>query len=633
MCASWWRHMRNPEPLTSDSQRESQMGTIATSREKIGPQPDSMTEMLLKRIEATPDREAFREPTAADGWRSLTWKETGDECTVLAAGLMSLGQEPGDRVGIMSNTRLDWIMALFAVALADGAVTTVYASTGPEDVEFILSDSGTSILFAENADQVAKVRIHRDELPGLRKVIVFDGDGDGDWVMSIEELRAAGRKLLAGDPDAVRTRAEGVLSESLAMLIYTSGTTGKPKGVELTHGNWGYIGATLEAVGQITLDDVHFLWLPLAHVFGSVLVVGQLQIGFVTAVDGRIPKIVEDLPEVRPTIMAAVPRIFEKVYSAVFAAAQAEGGVKAKIFNWSLAVGKKYKMAELNNGKAPGGVLALQFSVADKLVLSKIRDKLGGRIRFFISGSAALAPEVAEFFYIAGMPILEGYGLTETTAASVLMRPDNIKFGTVGEALPGTEIMIADDGEILIRGAGVMRAYHNRPDATAEVFEHGDGWFSSGDIGEIDSMGRLRITDRKKDLVKTSGGKYIAPSAIESGFKAICGLASNMVVNANNRKFASALITLDPDAAAKWATEHGKPTDVASLSTDPDMIAEIQASVDKLNAGLNRWETIKKFKILDRDFTIEDGELTPSLKVKRKVVEERFQDLLDAMYE
>lgn len=609
------------------------MGAIATSREKIGPMPASMTEMFLMRVAATPNREAFREPAESGGWRSMTWKDVDDECSLQAAGLIALGLESGDRVGIASNTRLEWIMAMFAVSLADGAVTTVYASTGPEDVEYILSDSGTKILYAENAEQVAKVRVHRDDLPSLVKVVVFDGEGDGDWVISMDELRELGRKKLAEDPDAVKTRAEGVRSDHLATLIYTSGTTGKPKGVELVQGNWGYIGACLEAVGDlITIDDVQFLWLPLAHVFGSVLVAGQLQIGFVTAVDGRIPKIVEDLPEVRPTIMAAVPRIFEKVYAAVFAAAHEEGGVKAKMFDWALGVGKKYRLAELNNGKAPGGLLALQFSVADKLVLSKIRAKLGGRIRYFISGSAALAPEVAEFFYIAGMPILEGYGLTETTAASVIVRPDNIKFGTVGEPLPGTEIMIADDGEILIRGAGVMRGYHNRPEATAEVFEHGDGWFSSGDIGEIDSMGRLRITDRKKDLVKTSGGKYIAPSAIESQFKAVCGLASNMVVEANNRKFASALITLDPESAAKWAKEHGKPTDAASLSTDPDMIATIQASIDKLNKGLNHWETIKKFKILDRDFTIEDGELTPSLKVKRKVVDERFKDLVDAMY-
>lgn len=609
------------------------MGTTATAREKIGPQPGSMTEMFLTRIEKTPDREAFRVPTDGEAWRSLTWKETGDDCTLLAAGLMALGLESEDRVGLASSTRLDWILAALAVALAGGAVTTVYPSTGSEDMSYILGDSETKVLFAEDADQVAKVRERRDVLPALRKVVVFDGEGDGDWVITINELRDRGREKLTEDPDAVKNRAAAVRPDHLATLIYTSGTTGKPKGVELLHSNWGFIGASVDATDIVTIDEVQFLWLPLAHVFGSVLMALQLQVGFVTAVDGRIPKIIDNLPIVQPTFMAAVPRIFEKVYGGVAAAAKQEGGVKAKLFDWALRVGKEYKLAELNNGKAPGGLLAAQFGIADKLVFSKVRAKLGGKIKYFVSGSAALSPEVAQFFYVIGTPILEGYGLTETTAATTIVRPDNIKFGTVGEVVPGMEVRIADDGEILIRGGGIMHGYHNRPDASAEVFEHGDGWFSSGDIGEIDSMGRLRITDRKKDLVKTSGGKYIAPSAIEAQFKATCGLAGNMVVHANNRKFASALITLDPDAAGKWAAARGKPGDIAVLSKDPELVGEIQIGIDKLNSGLNRWETIKKFEILDRDFTIEDGELTPSLKVKRKVVEERYQDMLDALYE
>jgi len=607
------------------------MATIATAREKIGPQPPSMTAMLLKRVEQTPDRDAYRAPID-DGWRTWTWKETNDDVTELAAGLLALGLEPEDRVGIAANTRIEWIFAALAVAVAGGAVTTVYSSTDAPDGEFILSDSDTKLLFAENDAQVAKIRDRRDNLPDLRKVILIDGEGDGDWVMSLEELRALGRELLGKDSEAVKKRAESVKPDHLATLIYTSGTTGKPKGVELLQRNWGYIGAAVEGVDILTIDDVHFLWLPMAHVFGSVLLALQLEVGFVTAVDGRVPKIVENLPIVQPTIMGAVPRIFEKVYAAVMAGGVAEGGAKAKIFKWALEVGKQYKDIELETGKAPGGLLGMKFSIADKLVMSKVRDKLGGQVRYFISGSAALAGEVAEFFNIAGMPILEGYGLTETTAATTIMRPDNIKFGTVGEPVPGTEVRIADDGEILIRGGGVMRGYHNRPDATAEVFEHGDGWFSSGDIGVVDSMGRVKITDRKKDLVKTSGGKYIAPSAIAAQFKAISGIAGNMVVFANNRKFASAIITLDPDAAAKWATERGKPTDVASLANDSDLLAMMQADVDKLNAGLNRWETVKKFKVLDRDLTIEDGEITPSLKVKRNVVEDHFKDLIDAMY-
>ncbi|MEI6621655.1 MAG: long-chain fatty acid--CoA ligase, partial [Actinomycetes bacterium] len=565
-------------------------------------------------------------------WQSWTWEQTGLDCTQLAAGLLSLGLEPEDRVGLVSSTRVEWIFSALAVALAGGAVTTVYPSTGAKDAVYILQDSDTKLLIAEDAEQLAKIEKNRDQLPDLIKVIVIDGNGDGDFVITLDDLRDLGREFLAEHPQAVAERAASVRPEQLATLIYTSGTTGMPKGVELLHSNWGYLGATVQAVGVITPDDLQFLWLPLAHVFGSALVVTQLQIGFTSAVDGRIPKIVENLEVIRPTIVAAVPRIFEKVYSGVTAKAKAEGGIKARLFDWAMGVGTSYRRAELANGKAPGGLSGLQFAVADKLVLSKVRDKLGGRVRYFVSGSAALAPEVAEFFYIIGVPILEGYGLTETTAASVITRPDRIKFGMIGEAMPGTEIMIAADGEILIRGGGVMRGYHNRPDANAEAFEHGDGWFSSGDIGAIDPQGRVQITDRKKALVKTSGGKYIAPSNIEAQFKAICPLAGNMVVHANNRNFASALVTLDPDAAAAWGKAHNKATDVATLSADPDMIAAIQASVDALNAKLNRWETIKKFVILDHDLTIDDGELTPSLKVKRKVVEDRYRDLLDALY-
>ncbi|MFZ1363128.1 MAG: long-chain fatty acid--CoA ligase [Candidatus Nanopelagicales bacterium] len=606
----------------------------AKARESLPPHAESLTQLVHDRVAQTPSRPAFREPTEAGGWKEYTWKESIDDVYVIAAGLISEGIELEQRVGIASETSYTWILANLGIAMAGGATTTVYSSTGAEDVAFILGDSDTRILFAQNEEQVAKVRATKSELPDLRKVILFEGAPsaeDGDWVITLDELRAKGREALAADATLVETRSAAVKPDNLATLIYTSGTTGKPKGVELTHANWGYIGATIDALGVVHIDDVQFLWLPLAHVFGSVLIALQLQIGFVTAVDGRVPKIVENLPVVQPTFMAAVPRIFEKVYAAVNSQIQADGGAKAKIANWAFGVGKQYRDQELATGKAPGGMLGAKFGMADKLVFSKVRDRLGGKVRLFISGSAALSAEIAEWFNIVGMPILEGYGLTETSAASSIVRPDNIKFGTVGEPFPGTTFRIADDGEILIKGGGVMRGYHNMPEATAEVFVE-DGWFATGDIGEVDAHGRVKITDRKKDLVKTSGGKYIAPSAIASEFKAICPIGGNMVVHANGRKFASALITLDPDSAAAWAEKNGKPTDLASLSKDPEVIAMIQSDVDELNTRLNKWETIKKFEILDRDFSIEEGELTPSLKVKRKVVEDRFTDLFDSFY-
>jgi len=607
------------------------VANTTTGRETLGQTAESVAHMILDRVNATPNAEAFRGPLPDDsGWRSLTWKQTYDDAEKLAAGLLSLGLEPEQRVAIASNTRLDWVLADMAIMIAGGATTTVYPSTGDADVAYILGDSNTRFLFAEDDSQVEKVRAHKDEL-NVEKVVIFDGSGDGDWVISMDDLRALGETFLGANPEGVKERAQSVKGDNLATLIYTSGTTGKPKGVELTHSNWTYEGAFVESINIISINDVHFLWLPLAHSFGKVLLALQLQVGFVTAVDGRVPNIVDNLGVVKPTIMAAVPRIFEKVYARVAQTALSEGGAKAKIFTWAFKVGNEASEKELA-GEKVGGMLAMKKGVADKLVFSKIRERLGGNMRYMISGSAALSRDIATWFYTAGLPILEGYGLTETSAATCVMRPDRIKFGTVGEPAAGTEIKIAGDGEILIRGPGVMRGYRNLPEANAEVFP-GDGWFATGDIGEIDDMGRVKITDRKKDLVKTSGGKYIAPSAIESQFKAISGLVGNMVVHANDRNFASALITLDPDAAAAWAAEHGKAgASLADIAKDPEMLKEMQGSVDELNARLNKWETIKKFEILDRDFTVEEGELTPSLKVKRKAVEEKYRDIMDAMY-
>ncbi len=584
----------------------------------------SVGQLFLDRVAKSADAEAFRGPADGGGWRSWTWKQAGDEVTALAAGLLSLGLTIEDRVAISSNTRVEWILADLAIMCAGGANTTVYPSTSREDVAFILGDSGSRFLFAENEAQVAKVR---DNGVSIEKVIVIDGSGDGDWVISWEALIERGRQHLADNPDAVTQAVNATGPDNLATLIYTSGTTGKPKGVELPHRCWTYEGAAIESTGILRPDDVQFLWLPLAHSFGKVLLCAQLQIGFLSAVDGRVDQIVNNLPQIQPTFMAGVPRIFEKVYAGVAASAAADGGAKAKIFEWAFKVGKKYQAEKL----AGGSPSALKYNIANKLVFSKIQERMGGRIRYFVSGSAALSPEIAEWFNAAGLPILEGYGLTETSAATCLMRPERIKFRTCGEPFAGTELKIAEDGEILVRGPGVMRGYRNLPDATAEVML-ADGWFATGDVGEIDDLGRLRITDRKKDLVKTSGGKYIAPSAIESQFKALCPIASNMVVHVEGRNFASALITLDPDALAKFGAAAGLPADFAAASQSDVVRAEVQKAVDQLNAGLNKWETIKKFTILDHDFSIEDGELTPSLKVKRKVVEGKYADVLNAMY-
>ena len=601
-----------------------------TTADVVTPSASSFGRLVLNRVEATPNGEAFRYPSGA-GWAQLTWRETGDRVTNLAAGLLALGLRSEERVAIASSTRLEWVLADFAVMCAGGAVTTVYPTTLGDDVAYIVADSGSRFVVAEDEVQLAKLRERRDQLSAVDKVVLIDGplsEADGDWVTTLGELEDLGRQYLTEHPSAVQDAVAASRSDQLSTLIYTSGTTGRPKGVVLTHANWLFAGAAVDSLGILRPDDVQYLWLPLAHSFGKMLLAIQCQIGFATALDGRVEKIVENLTTVRPTFMAGVPRIFEKVYGRVVALAEEEGGAKLKIFRWAFAVGGK--VADLREkGREPGALLKAQYAIADRLVFSKIKGRMGGRVRYFITGSAALAPDVARWFDAAGLVLLEGYGLTETSASSTLNLPGRVAFGTVGEPFGGTEIKIADDGEILIRGGGVMRGYHNLPDQTAEVML-ADGWFASGDVGEVDSMGRVRITDRKKDLLKTSGGKYIAPQHIESEFKAICPIAGQMIVTARN--FAAALITLDPDGLTQWARSKGIDGDFATLTRDPQVLAYVQQCLDELNARLNRWESVKQFRLLDRDLSIEEGELTPSLKVKRSVVEAKFSDLIESMY-
>jgi long-chain acyl-CoA synthetase len=597
----------------------------------LPPTAPNLARSILDRLAATPESPAYKFANADGSWTTQTWRETGDDMIKLAAGLVSLGLNPEDRVAIASGTRFEWIVADAAVMLAGGANTTIYPSTADDDFGYIMADSGARFLVAENQQQADKALHQRDQLPDLSRIVLMEGEGDGDVVLSWNDLRELGVKKLAEDAKVVEDRVAQITPDSLATIIYTSGTTGRPKGVELPHSNWVFIGSSIEALGILGPEDVHFLWLPLAHVFGKVLLAAQYQIGMLTAVDGRVDKIAANLAVVKPTVMAGVPRIYEKIYQGANAKGVAAGGLKAKIFTWAFENSAKIKQAQ-REGRSAGMFAGIQQGLAEKLVFSKIKEATGGNIRIFVSGSAALNGDVARWFDAAGMPVLEAYGLTENTAAACVVRPEDLVFGVVGKPFPGTEVQIADDGEVLLRGPHIMRGYRNLPDATAEALL-ADGWLATGDIGVLDEKGHLKITDRKKDLVKTSGGKYIAPGQIAAQFKVISPLASNLVVHANNRNFASALVSLDPEALEKFAAENGLSGDFATMAESPEVHAAIQADIDKLNAQLNRWETIKKFTILPRDLSEEDGELTASLKVKRKVVEEHFADLLDKMYE
>jgi long-chain acyl-CoA synthetase len=588
----------------------------------------SVAAMLLDQVQAKADHEALRY-LDGDRWVSLTWRQTQDQVFELAAGLLALGVGLEDRVAINSGTRVEWILADLAIMCAGGATTTVYPNTQHEDVAYILGDSESRVVFAEDAVQVTKVLDHLDELPSLTTIVQMDGTTAHERVISWADLAERGRRHLADQPAAVEDAIAPVGPEHLATLIYTSGTTGRPKGVRLVQDNWTYLGAALEEFDIIEPDDLQYLWLPLSHVFGKVLIAAQLRLGFTTAVDGNIERIVENLGVVQPTFMAGAPRIFEKVRSKVMTSASS--GAKAKIFDWAFAVGRKTSPLRLA-GKKPSGLLAVQYALADRLVFSKIKARMGGKIRFFVSGSASLNREVQEWFYAAGLLILEGYGLTETGAATCVNNPRATRFGTVGPPLPGTEVKIADDGEIMIKGPAVMRGYHHLDEATAEVL-HGD-WFATGDLGELDDHGYVRITDRKKDLIKTSGGKYVAPQKVEGTLKAACPYFSQVLVHGEGRKYITALITLDPESVEAWATEQGvEHAPGEDLSQHPQVREMVEGYVTAGNKRLERWETVKKFEILPSELSVDEGEVTPSMKIRRKAVENKYADLLEGMYE
>ncbi len=593
----------------------------------------SFPEMFLHRVSSTPDSDALYYPDASDAWQTLKWREVGDRVRAIACGLRALGLELEQRCSILSDTRYEWILIDLGISCARGATTTIYPSTNAEGCAYILSDSQTRVLFAEDVAQVEKILGIRDRVPSLEAIVLIEGKapaGHDGFVLSLRDLEDQGKAWNDANAGAYAAGIAEVQPHHIATLIYTSGTTGEPKGVELLHDCWVYEAEAMDGLGIMSPADKQFLWLPLSHSFGKVLEAAIIRIGVPTAVDGRLDRIVPNLATVRPTFVAAVPRIFEKVFNKVVTGAKEGGAVKWRVFQWALGVGRQVSQLK-QNGQQPSGTLSLQYALADKLVFSKLRALFGGRLRFFISGSAPLNRDIAEFFHAAGVLILEGYGLTESSAATFVNRPERFKFGTVGMGLPGVQARIAEeDGEILLRSRGVMRGYHNKPDQSAEALD--DGWLRTGDIGVIDADGFLKITDRKKDLIKTSGGKYVAPQDLEGRIKARNPLVSQVVVHGDKRNFCVALVAVDPEAVTKWAQEKGKGTDYEALTKDPELHAAIQPTIDAVNSEVERYATVKYFAILPKDLSIEDGTLTPSMKMKRKVVEARYMDILDGFY-
>ncbi|HEV7884142.1 MAG TPA: long-chain fatty acid--CoA ligase [Solirubrobacteraceae bacterium] len=560
------------------------------------------------------------------GWRRISYPALGDGVRQLAKGLMDLGVEAGDPVAILSNTRAEWTLADFGAICAGAVVVPVYQTNSPEECRYVLEHAGAVAIFCEDEEQLAKLREIRSDLPALRHVIAFEGAPQD--ALSIEALRDRG----GGVPDErLDERIAAIAEDDVATIVYTSGTTGPPKGCMLTHAN---LTSVIEMVGQrleAAPGDVTYVFLPLAHAFTRVVQLFAISTGIECAYWRRDSKlIVQDVAIIAPTHLPSVPRIFEKVHAGATARVQESGGLKLKLFEWAFRVGRAVSARE-QQGRRPGRLLAAQHAIADALVLSKVRALFGGRLKLAISGAAPIDEEILEFFYAAGVPVLEGYGMTETAAVATLNTLTEHKLGTVGRPLPGCDVRIADDGEVLVHGPNIFLGYHRDQESTRAVLH--DGWLHSGDLGELDDDGYLRITGRKKDLIITSSGKNISPANIESAL-AQSRWISHAVVFGDRRPYLTALLTLDPDEAAALAAKVGVDgADLSALAADPAVRKELQAAVDETNRRFARIEQVKRFAVLDRDLSQDEEELTPTLKVKRNVVYDRHGDVFTGLYE
>jgi long-chain acyl-CoA synthetase len=591
----------------------------------------TLASMFWHRVEQDRDRPA-QQAKVNGAWHTRTWGQVGEIVRELATGLLALGRRKDDAVAILSASRAEWVQADFAIFSAGCRTIPIYPTYPPDLIQYIVNDAGVKTLFVEDAVQLAKVLEVQGKMDGLEQIVViqgYEGEASGQ-MLSWDGLRRLGRDNLDRLKSELAGRVAAVAPQDIATIVYTSGTTGPPKGVVQTHGNHV---ATLESAARmagVTEGDTHLLFLPLAHSFARLESFIGVHRGLTTAFAENIDKLRDNLPEVKPHFICSVPRVFEKVYAGVLAKAEAGSPIKKKIFHWAVGVGREVSKLQQARKPVPAG-LAFKHRLAHKLVFSKLHAALGGRLRFAVSGGAPLSKEIAEFFHAAGILILEGYGLTETCPSLTFNRLDNFRFGSVGQAQPGVEVKIAPDGEILGRGANIAAGYFKKPEATAEVFLP-DGWFATGDIGRLDGDGFLYITDRKKDLIVTAGGMNIAPQNIENLLKGD-PFISQAMVHGDRRPYPVALLTLNPEELAKFAKEQGiLDTDPASLARHPKVLERVSRIVEARNGELQSYAKIKKFSILPADFTVENGLLTPTLKVKRKVITDKHRELLDSLY-
>jgi long-chain acyl-CoA synthetase len=550
-----------------------------------------------------------------------------------ALGLQELGVRAGDRVGLLSENRPEWAIADYACLTAGVADVPIYPNSTPEQAAYILRDSGAVAIFVSTADQAAKIAQVRRQVPTLRHVIGFGTQKNADLDLTLAELEARGGAVETPERIAAyRTAADAVRPGDLATLIYTSGTTGDPKGVMLTHDNIFSNVRASRAVVPFAGEDVCLSFLPLSHIFermaGHYM---MLDTGTSIAYAESMEKVRDNLPEVRPTLVLSVPRLYEKMYAAVLEKALSGSFVKKQIFFWARRVADRWADLKLS-GVTPRGLIALQYAIAQRLVFSKLKARTGGRLRYFVSGGAPLAPEINKFFYAAGLVILEGYGLTETSPVITVNSPTHFKIGSVGKPVAGVEVTIAADGEILTRGPHVMKGYYNKPEATAEVIDR-EGWFHTGDIGEIDANGFLRITDRKKDIIVTAAGKNIAPQPIE-GLVKQNKFVSEAVMIGDRRKYPVMLVVPNWDNLEKWARHKNLTwTSRGELLRNPTVKEKMEREVLGELQNLARFEMPKRVGLLEHEFSVERGELTPTLKVKRRVVDKTYKGLIDTLYE
>jgi long-chain acyl-CoA synthetase len=588
---------------------------------------NSVAQLFQQRAAQDAQRTAARRKVAG-AWQDVSWAQLAQEGEETAWGLVALGVKKGEMVSIIANTRVEWTVADLGIAHAGAVGVPIYQSNTAEECRFILDNCGAVVVFVDDQKQLAKLNQEKARLEKIRHVVVLDGASEGDRVLTLAQLKERGREYKGRVPGELQQRVSQGKREELATILYTSGTTGMPKGVMITNDNMIFAAEVVVGTRLLSREDSHLLFLPFAHSFAQIIKAAWFGSGMTMIFAESVDKLADNAGETGPTVLSAVPRVYEKAFNNVMTGGMSNPGLQGTLFRMAMREFELYARAK-QNGQSYN---SLAFTLAKKLVFPKVRQKLlkrfGGRINEFVSGGAPLARKIAYFFDLLGFNLLEGYGLTETIAVTSVNLPGQNKLGTVGRPFPGVEVKIAEDGEILERGRNVMRGYLGLPEATAEVIDR-DGWFRTGDIGEIDNDGYLKITDRKKDLIKTSGGKYIAPQSIEGALKTQSEVISQVVVIGDKRKYVSVLVTVVEAEAKKisGAATYAEATRSAAVKQ------KVQEAIDKLNQTLPSYESIKRFTILERDFSQETGELTPTLKVKRKAATQKFKKEIDAMYD